>query len=170
MLRAAGALGVAALLALGVAGGLSEWTGDDLRASRDSHLRKIVSEALSGVPRDNDPLSERRMLDVRLGDVVLRERMPVRLDGAVVAMVVSAEARGYGGAILFAAVFNFPELTTQNLIIIRHRETPGIADFLSTPTGGARALDGVAGATVTARALQNATTQIAQWLRESAPH
>ena len=161
------ALGAAVFLALALVGGVSAWLREDIQAARESFVRKVVAEALSGVARDNDPFSERQALKAELQFAEALEMFPARRGDAVVAVAVRARAGGYGGPIEFVAAFRRGEIDPFNLIVVRHRETPGIADFLSAPSGGNRALDGVSGATVTSRAIQNAAREVGEWLRES---
>ena len=167
--KTAAALGVAVFLALALVGGLFEWLRDDLLAAREAAARKIVLEALSVVPHNNDPLSDRKIprFDRALEFAEAGELFFARRDGEVAAVAVRARAAGYGGAIEFVAVFRPGESVPLNLIVFRHRETPGIADFLDSPSGGVRALDGVAGATVTSRAVQKAAGEIGERLREN---
>ena len=165
--RTAVALGAAVFLALALVGGVSAWLREDIQAARESFVRKVVAEALSGVARDNDPFSERRALQAELQFAEALEMFPARRGDAVVAVAVRARAGGYGGPIEFVAAFRRGEVDPFNLIVVRHRETPGIADFLSAPSGGNRALDGVSGATVTSRAIQDAAREVGEWLRES---
>ena len=168
-MKTAAALGVAVLLALALTGGLFEWLREDIHAVRESTARKIVLEALSVVPHDNDPLSDRKIPDSSraLEFAEAGELFFARKGGEIVAVAVRARAPGYGGAIEFIAVFRPGESVPLNLIVFRHRETPGIADFLDSPSGGNRALDGVSGATVTSRAVQKAAGEIGEWLREN---
>ena len=165
------ALGAAVFLALALVGGVSAWLREDIQAARESFVRKVVAEALSGVARDNDPFSERQALQAELQAELqfaeALEMFPARRGDAVVAVAVRARAGGYGGPIEFVAAFRRGESDPFNLIVVRHRETPGIADFLSAPSGGNRALDGVSGATVTSRAIQDAAREVGEWLRES---
>ena len=165
--RAAVALGVAVLLALGVAGGIFAWLREDIESVRETALRRVVAESLATVPYDNNPLAERQLpgpapppSSVQIGAL-----FPARQDGEIVAVAVRARVRGYGGMMEFVAAYRVGESAPMNLIVLRHRETPGIADFLSAPSGGMRALDGVAGATVTSRAAQKAAAAIGEYLR-----
>ena len=167
--RAAVALGLAVLLALTLTGGLFVWLQADIQSARESALRRVVAEALSAVPHDNNPLAERRPpeLNSSLQSAEIGELFPARKEGKIVAVAVRARARGYGGTMEFVAAYRVGESAPLNLIILRHRETPGIADFLNDPSGGMRALDGVAGATVTSRAAREAVAEIGEYLRRA---
>lgn len=165
--KAALALGAAVFLALALIGGVSAWLREDIQSARESLVRKVVSEALFGVWRDNDPFSDRQAPKAALRFVEIREVFPARRNGRAVAAAVLARAEGYGGPIEFVAAFRPGEAEPFNLIVARHRETPGIADFLGEASGGRRALDGVSGATVTSRSIQRAAREAGEWLRES---
>ena len=166
-LKTAAALGAAVFLALALVGGLSEWLRDDLAVARESELRKVVAESLSTVPHDNNPMSDRKIPDnaPRLKSARMGEMFFARKEGRIVAIAIRARTTGYGGPIDFVAAFRPGAIAPLNLIVLRHRETPGIADFLSATSGGNRALDGVSGATITSRALQKAAMEIGEWLR-----
>lgn len=82
-------------------------------------------------------------------------------------VIRGAAKGGYGGDIEF--VVSFINGTTGGIRIIRHRETPGIADFLDTAEGGKKAMDGVAGATITSGAMTKAIAAIIQWQKREQP-
>lgn len=78
------------------------------------------------------------------------------------AVLVHAEALdGYQGGIdLLLGVT--PAATAPRLRVLRHQETPGLADFLNhTPQD---AYDGVSGASISATALTRTATAVQQWL------
>jgi electron transport complex protein RnfG len=85
-------------------------------------------------------------------------------------LLARAEVTGYGGpvALVIALAGGSQDLRLRGLRVIRHQETPGLADFIEQPEQGwllglrgrnrpqIGAIDTVAGATITSRAVQRA--------------
>ena len=89
-----------------------------------------------------------------------------RRDGAIEFLVFEIAADGYGGAIEFLAGFDRAG-RLLDIRVLRHRETPGLGDFIDGD-GARRSIDGVSGATITARAVAQPTRQIGAFLRDNA--
>lgn len=154
-----------ALLTLGCGVLLSQtaaWTARPIEQARAAALR----DALTG-------LVDSGQIDAAFE----RERWPLALCDGIT--LVQSEARGYGGAIIIAVALRdtaAQEGAIDRLIVLRHRETPGIGDFIEPLTQppwldrfrGATAsslaqrpltADAVSGATITVRAVRKALTQ-----------
>lgn len=84
-------------------------------------------------------------------------------DGRTLAAALQIDAEGYNGKIVFLMAFDRSgrRIATR---IVRHSETPGIADFLSETVGGERAIDGVSGATITSNAAARAADDARKWI------
>jgi electron transport complex protein RnfG len=88
-------------------------------------------------------------------------------------VLTRVKVAGYGGeiALIIALRIGAPDPRVRGLRIVSHQETPGLADFLEQPDRGwigelagrnrpqADQFDGVAGATITSRAVQRGVSQ-----------
>ena len=162
ILKPAATLMLAAALALAAAAGLEELWRETTAKNRAAYEQKLLSETLSGVRYDRLAAVPQNTLPAPPPLILAVWR--AEQNGRAAALAVRAQTRGYGGMIVFIAAFgeNGKRLQTR---IVRHRETPGIADFLSAPDGGEKAIDGVSGATITSTAVSAAVQQIGAWLR-----
>ena len=162
ILKHALTLAAAATVALAVVLILELAAREKIEFNRRTHESRLLKEALAVVEYDT-------VLAVNLS--AMKNTPPSVLaawkianDGDAVAAAVRAVAAGYGGDIVYTAVFDMRGILLQTRIV-RHRETPGIADFLSAPDGGNRAVDGVSGATITSNAVAHSAMEIGEWIR-----
>jgi electron transport complex protein RnfG len=163
---------VVAALVIGVAHDL---TRGRIAQNESQALLRVLHTVVPAGSHDNDLAADRVLLPVDGDDRELRPVYRARLDGAPVAAVVTTVAAGYAGPIrLLVAIA--PDGTVLAARAVDHGETPGIGDFIDArrsdwmQTFGGRRLDrpaperwrlrsetgefdGVAGATITARAV-----------------
>ncbi len=158
-------LAFAAAAALSLALSLDALWRDKIADNRRQHELRLLKETLSGAAYDRLVAADSSAFSDIPAPVAALWR--VRRGGQTGAVAVRAHAEGYGGEIVFAAAFDLRGRLLQTRIV-RHSETPGLADFLSLPDGGARAIDGVGGATITANAVARAARQIGAWIRYNA--
>ena len=160
----------AAALAAAMAGALAAvfvlyWIfGDTIAQNRRHYENQLAHEVLRAAYPDR--IEAKVPLRIILPKANIRAVWRARRHEQIIAAAILAEARGYGGVMEFVAAFD----QQGNLLtarIVRHRETPGIADFLSQDDGVMRAIDGVSGATVTSHAIATAQRDISRWLRDN---
>ena len=160
----AGALGLAA--AVGLFSTLLLWSfnGEKIMAQRQAEKKRLMLETLSDINRDRPPVEWLHDLPANLPATKVIRIWRVWLANDIVAVVAQANAQyGYGGDI--SLIIAFTQHGLHGLRIVRHRETPGIADFLNDETGGRKALDGVSGATISATAIQLASQEVGRWIK-----
>ena len=148
----------AALAALALAGGQLLW-GKKIAAARENYERQLLAEVLDGVDYDELIIGESKSLHT--SEISFWWR--VRHDKETIGWAVRGKTKGYGGDIIFMAAFDNGGRRLKSRII-RHMETPGIADFLLLEDGGERAIDGVSGATITSTAVSTAIKEIEKWI------
>ncbi len=153
---------LAAAVALALTAALESVWRETIAKNRAAHEQKLLAESLSGVQYDALVFVPPESMPPPPSSVI--ELWRAADGGRTVAAAVRAETQGYGGAIVFIAGFGEDGAVVQTRIV-RHRETPGIAGFLSAPDGGARAIDGVSGATITSAAVASAVREIGEWIR-----
>lgn len=158
-------LAFAAAAALSLALFLDALWRDKIADNRRKYESRLLKETLSGASYDR----------LVAADFVLLNDVPeslvalwlARRGETTAAVAVRARAEGYGGEIVFTAAFDLRGRLLQTRVV-RHSETPGLADFLLSPDGGARAIDGVGGATITADAVAKSAREIGAWVRYNA--
>jgi electron transport complex protein RnfG len=132
--RSAALLATAAVFAFGLVALVHEATRDEIAAA--AHRRELArfAEVLQGQRFDNDLLADR--IEVRDPELLgTSEPVPAyraRLDGEAVAVVLAPVAPdGYAGSIgLLVAVA--PDGRLLGVRVTRHRETPGLGDFIES--------------------------------------
>ncbi len=158
----------AAAAALGVlfTGGLWSLFGDTISAARESYVLLLARETLADAGYENAHFDfAARGADLPAARV-LAAACARKKNGKPAAVVARAIAKnGYGGEMEFIAAF--AEGGAFGARVVRHRETPGIADFLQKPGGAKKALDGVSGATITSDALARAVGDLEKWSAET---
>ena len=166
-------------------------TQDRIEENRLAVVRQRVTELLTGVNFDNDPVAEQRVLnEPRLGG----SHLPLwfaRQEGKIVGIVLSTVAPdGYNGDIhLLIGIDSNGSLL--GVRVTRHRETPGLGDDIETGRsdwihgfrgkslgnppldrwrvrrdGGV--FDQFTGATITPRAVVGAVARTLSWFAEEA--
>ena len=139
--------------------------GDTIKTAREEYIIKLARETLMQTQHNNAPV-----------DALFFSAQSVDLPSARIIAVAcvnhsliirGAAKQGYGGGIEF--VMSFIGENIGGIRIIRHRETPGIADFLDSRDGGKKALDGIAGATITAAAMTKAVAEMRKWQKRKTP-
>jgi electron transport complex protein RnfG len=131
-LRSAYTLLAMAVVAFGVVALVHERTREDIAAAARAGQQQQFVAVLGGTPFDNDPLQD----VVELRDLELfgtASPVPVhrvRLQGRPVAVIMAAVAPdGYSGPIeLLVGIA--PDGTLLGVRVTRHRETPGLGDFI----------------------------------------
>ena len=171
-MRAALILCVAAATAIAVLLALRHLARDAIEQNQRAFAVAQIEAAAGGA--DFDSISPR--IDLRalaaaptaaaLRDLGARAVYAGRRDGAIEFLVFEIAADGYGGAIEFLAGFDRAG-RLLDIRVLRHRETPGLGDFIDGD-GARRSIDGVSGATITARAVAQPTRQIGAFLRDNA--
>lgn len=142
-------------------GGLWSLYGDTIGAARDSHIRGLARETLQNIEHDNAPVLEQHAADLPSARVAAAAC--ARKNNTPAAIVARAVAKdGYNGDIDLIIAFAVNE-GVAGVRVLRHRETPGIADFLDDENGAQQSLDGVAGATITSEAMRAAVADLLKW-------
>ena len=142
-------------------GGLWSLYGDTIGAARDFHIRNLARETLQNIEHDNAPVLEKHAADLPSARVAAAAC--ARKQNIPAAIVTRAVAKdGYNGEIEFIIAFAVNE-GIAGVRVLRHRETPGIADFLNDENGAQQSLDGVAGATITSEAMRAAVGDLLKW-------
>lgn len=171
---------VASLAAFAALAALVIGIAHDLTRERIAHneaqaLLRVLNAVVPAGSYDNDLAADRVLLPVDGDDRDLRPVYRARRNGAPVAAIVTTEAVGYAGPVrLLVAVDPAGQVLAARAV--EHEETPGIGDFIDPRRsdwmqafGGRRLdqppadrwrlrgeggeFDGVAGATITARAV-----------------
>ncbi|MGU9951302.1 MAG: FMN-binding protein [Gammaproteobacteria bacterium WSBS_2016_MAG_OTU1] len=161
------ALAAAAALALAlIADAFWRQTIED---NRRQYEQRLLLETLSGVVYTRIVVAPQKIIPKNLSsaEIVQLWRVVNESENSeeTVAIAVRIVAHGYGGEIVFIAAFDSYGQRLQSRIV-RHVETPGIADFLLDKNGGERAINGVSGATITSNALSAAASDIADWIKQ----
>lgn len=165
-IRAAAALTAVAAGAIAILLAVNAVLQDTAAARHADNERRQTAAVLTGVDYDNDILATQRAIAITLTAVRINALTAATENGQAAAVVAHVDApNGYGGAIaLLFAIRRDAPAARPALRILRHRETPGLADFLKT-TRGREIYDGVSGATITATAIRAAVDEAAMWLR-----
>ena len=150
-------------IALSLVAGINAHLANRIDAARQAALHDLQTALLTKIAHDS--IAEEIPLTIELPTTTVHSLTPVKHKEKTVAWLLRFSAKeGYGGEIeLIAALTNLDD-TAPPLRVIRHSETPGIADFLTTATSPL-SFDGISGATITVNALQQALAEIRQWLR-----
>jgi Na+-translocating ferredoxin:NAD+ oxidoreductase subunit G len=136
-LRAALTLLAVASVAFGVVALVHERTRADIAAAARARQQEQFAAVLAGRPFDNDPLQD----VVELRDVELLGTSPVlvhraRLQGQPVAVIMAAVAPdGYSGPIELLVGID-PDGRLLGVRVTRHKETPGLGDFIELRRSG----------------------------------
>ena len=159
----------AAAAALALTAGFQELWRNTIAENRAQYESKLLAETLAGVQyhgvRAETPADLAELLSSKTTPLPRIQKLwRATHHRKTAAVAVLAKTQGYNGEIVFTAAFDRQGDIIQTRIV-RHRETPGIAEFLSTPGGGKRATDGVAGATITSNAVSNAVRQTRAWIK-----
>ena len=159
----------AAAAALALTAGFQELWRDTIAENRKQYEQKLLAETLAGVQyhgvRAETPANLAKLLSQKTTPLpAVQTLWRATYHRKTAAVAVLAKTHGYNGEIVFTAAFDRQGNIIQTRIV-RHRETPGIAEFLSQPGGGKRATDGVAGATITSNAVSNAVRQTGAWIK-----
>ena len=171
----------AALLLFALAGGgalavefAHRGARERIYAADAARLARRLDEALAGIEYDNNPAAARfSIADLRTANARGVAGYPARRGGEIVAVVARVIApRGYGGEIdLLVGVS--PDLRLRGIFVLRHRETPGLGDFIvdrawrETLSGlsaeEAESADAATGATITANAVLRAARDVLEY-------
>jgi electron transport complex protein RnfG len=166
--------GFAAVAAL-VIGIAHDLTRERIAQNDAQALLRVLNAVVPAGSYDNDLAADRVLLPVDGDDRELRPVYRARRNGAPVAAIVTTETVGYAGPIRLLVAID-PEGYVLAARAVEHGETPGIGDFIDPQRSdwmqafGGRTLerpppdrwrlrgeggefDGVAGATITARAV-----------------
>jgi electron transport complex protein RnfG len=166
------AFAAVAALVIGVARDL---TRERIAQNETQALLRVLNTVVPAGNYDNDLAADRVLLPVDGDDRDLRPVYRARLNGAPVAAIVTTAAVGYAGPIRLLVAID-PDGQVLAARAVDHAETPGIGDFIDprrsdwmTTFNGRRVdspppdrwrlrsegggFDGVAGATITARAV-----------------
>ncbi|MGI9338280.1 MAG: FMN-binding protein [Gammaproteobacteria bacterium] len=140
------------------------WTmfGDTITSAREEYVVKLARETLTAGTHYPPPVFTPRPEDLPTARIIA-----IACISADAVVIRGAAKKGYGGDIEF--VISFIGDDTGGIRIIRHRETPGIADFLNTPEGGKQSIDGIAGATITSAAMTMALADVLKWREQMRP-
>ena len=159
--RHALALALAAAITLTVISGFNQYLREHIADNQRRYQQMLLRESLRDVEYDNIIIQEQTVIPLK--SARMDRRWHIQHQGQTVAVAARAITSGYGGDIVFIAAFN---LRGERLgaRIVKHSETPGIADFLLESDGASRAIDGVSSATITSNAVATATQEIRQWL------
>lgn len=177
-------LGVITLVAGLTLGYVFEWTKAPIaKAQMDKQLRAIEA-VVKGY--DNNPVKEKFMAATPDGKDSL-EMFPAKHKGELIGMAVKTKSsRGYSGDIWIMVGFTM-QGDIQNIVIIEHKETPGLGSKLTDPKflnqfleknpgqinlkvrkdGGT--VDAITGATISSRAFSEAV-QLAYETFQSVNH
>lgn len=170
----AGLAGFAALAAL-VIGLAHDLTRERIAGNEARALLRLLHTVVPAGSYDNDLAADRALLPVDGAGRDLRPVYRARREGLPVAAIVTTAAAGYAGPIILLVAIS-PDGTVLAVRAVEHHETPGIGDFIDPRRSGwidtfagrrgagqpaARwrlrseggDFDGVAGATITARAV-----------------
>jgi len=133
-LRAATALAVTAVVAVGIVALVHDSAAPQIEASRRARLLEQLTAVLGDVAYDNDPLAD--ALQVRdpelLGTTEPLVAHRVRLHGQPVAVLLNVVAPdGYSGAIRLLVAID-PDSKVLGVRVLEHRETPGLGDFIES--------------------------------------
>ena len=159
-------LAVALALSAGLVVAADAVWRETIEDNRRRHEKKLLLETLSEVAHKKIVAVPKEQWPSPPPSVATIERLWRAENGdKLAATAVQVAVRGYGGDIIFIAAFA-PDGRRLQSRIVRHAETPGIADFLSLPDGGEKAIDGVSGATITSAALSQAAAALAPLLRD----
>lgn len=150
-------------------------TRERIAQNEEQALLRVLNTVVPAGSYDNDLAADRVLLPVDGDDRELRPVYRARRNGAPVAAIVTTEAAGYAGPIrLLVAIAPDGEVLAARPL--DHEETPGIGDFIDARRSDwmeafrgrrldrpapdrwrvrseAGEFDGVAGATITARAV-----------------
>lgn len=163
-MRHGAAFAIAAALALSVVLVLDFLWRDAIEANRREYRERLLKETLADIPHDRLDKTDLSALPAPVPVFVEAVWTAINSDGKNAAVAVRSSVRGYNDQIVFVAAFDMHGELQQSRIV-RHAETPGVAGFLSEADGGARAIDGVSGATVTSTAVASAAREIGGWVR-----
>lgn len=150
-------------VALATLAGLQALWGETIWSNRQNYERQLLAETLHGVTYERLIAVTQEALPIRLASVDIISRWRAQYQQNTVATVVRARVTGYGGEIVFVVAFDRQGRRLQSRIV-RHAETPGIADFLTRADGAEQAIDGVSGATITSHAVAAAVREVARWM------
>ena len=131
-LRAALTLLAVAIVAFGVVALVHERTREDIAAAARARQQEQFAAVLAGRRFDNDPLQD--VVELRDAELLgTTSPVPVhraRLQGQPVAVIMAAVAPdGYSGPIeLLVGIA--PDGTLLGVRVTRHKETPGLGDFI----------------------------------------
>lgn len=154
---------VVVAVALAAVFAASEWLGEEIEKNRIAYRQQLIESLLVGVAHD-EVTALPAAAQAALPSARISGLSAVWQDGRVVALIIDATAlRGYGGEIEFLLALRRGKLgALPSLRVLRHRETPGIADFLTTERVS-EVFDGVSGATISSTALSQAAAEISDW-------
>ena len=134
-----------------------------IKQQRADYQRRQTTAMLAGIAHDNNVSAAWQMLSVKVPTADVVAATFARHNNVAVALVVRANAKnGYGGPITFLLMTKPQTEALPRLRVLKHLETPGIADFLNE-ADISRVYDGVSGATISATALALAAMDIKEW-------
>lgn len=142
------------------------WFAKQINANQQAYLHRHEDALLAQLRQTGVSAQQgsQQGLEVALPAVRIQQLSAVHnaKQAEPVAVLLRAVAsEGYAGEIHFLLL----KIRGQKLPLLRvveHRETPGIADFLTTTP--AKIYDGISGATITRNALLRAVREAEQWL------
>lgn len=156
----AAVVATATALVLAISAGFEE----KIKRQRADEQRLLIATMLAGVAHDNDIATAWSALSVNTATAHIEAAAFARRGAAAAALIVRARAqKAYGGPITFLLMTTPQADALPRLRVLKHSETPGIADFLNDDDISG-VYDGVSGATISAAALARAALDIKQWV------
>ncbi|MEW6765221.1 MAG: electron transport complex subunit RsxG [Pseudomonadota bacterium] len=124
-------LGVVALLASTLLSQADQLTGADIAAAEARDLQVSLAQVLPEGSFDNALAEDSLLLEGARGPVRVYR---ARLEGRLTAVVMQLTAIGYGGPIDLVMGID-PEGQVLGVRVLKHKETPGLADQIETAKG-----------------------------------
>lgn len=147
-----------------------QWTKEPIANAQMQKQLRAIEAVVQGY--DNNPVLEKFMVATATGDSL--EFFPAKAKGELIGMAVkSKSSKGYSGDIWLMVGFSM-DGTIQNVVVIEHKETPGLGSKMTDPKffkqyvernpgsenlkvkkdGGS--VDAITGATISSRAFSEA--------------
>ncbi len=147
-----------------------QWTKEPIAAAQMQKQLQAIEAVVKGY--DNNPVVEKFKVATAAGDSL--EFFPAKVKGELIGMAVKSNSqKGYSGDIWLMVGFSM-DGTIQNVVVIEHKETPGLGSKMADPKffkqyvdrnpgsenlkvkkdGGS--VDAITGATISSRAFSEA--------------